>query len=74
MFSVNPLSKQFPISTEANFSQPIDVQAERLLVPTFILLNELHFNPRCSAKLSSTARNSHSVANLGCHTDSNKYI
>ena len=45
-------SKQFPIITEANFSQPIDAQAVRLLVPTFILLNELHFNPRCTAKLS----------------------
>ena len=64
-------SKQFPIITEENFSHPIDAQAERLLVPTFILLNELHFSPRCIAKLSSTACNNHSVANLGYHPDSN---
>jgi hypothetical protein len=38
----NPIlsSKQFPSNTDANCSQPMELQAVRALVPTFIRENE----------------------------------
>ena len=60
-------SKQFPKITDLNCSQPMDVQGLRLLVPTFIFENELHFNPRWHPKSSGRARRRNNVANLSVH-------
>jgi len=54
----NPLlsKRQFPSDTELYSSKPIEAQAERELVPTFIFENEEHFRPRWHAKASGRPR------------------
>ena len=66
----NPIlsSKQFPSNTDGNCSQPMEVQAVRALVPTFIRENEEHFIPRWQAKSPGTARRRYHVANLSVHS------
>lgn len=57
-------SSWLPIATDTNSSKPYAVIGDRALVPTFILLNELHLRPKCAPKSSIFPRRRYKMANL----------